>query len=544
MQTIDRGPHHTQACGDRVAARGGCEHLLVPRLMRYVALCILAWGLLGCSLPSLESRSQSVALSGAQSQQTVLGQAVAQGMQLYPGLAGLYLLTDPHEAFAARIELSQQAEQTLDIQYYIWRADITGQLMFDALKDAADRGVRVRLLLDDLGVSQLDDELYVLDTHPNIEVRFFNPFVFRAFKPLGFVTDFSRANRRMHNKSFTADNAVTVIGGRNVGDEYFGATDGVLFADLDVLVLGPVVQDVSDSFDAYWASASSYPIALIVRPPSKRQLSQLGERARKVERSSEAAIYKDVVSDASVVSRMLAQSLPMHWAATKLVVDDPAKGLGEAAKNELITHHIMRMMGEPKKSMDLVSPYFVPTDLGVDYFVGLAEQGVEIRILTNSLVATDVLPVHSGYARHRKRLLEAGIELFELKPDLDVANGFAAQHSFMGSSGSSLHAKTFAIDAERLFIGSFNFDPRSARLNTELGFVIDSPALVAGMNQLFLKEIPERSWVLSLSEDKGKLQWLDFSQQPKMVLTTEPMSTWQQRLAVQLLSWLPIDWLL
>lgn len=517
---------------------------LALQLLRYCVLGALAWSIAGCSLPSLEGRSESVALTLAQSQQTQLGQVLVQGMQQHPGLAGLYLLTDPLEAFAARIELTQKAQKTLDIQYYIWRGDITGQLMLDALKDAADRGVRVRVLLDDLGVSKLDDELYALDTHPNLEVRLFNPFVFRAFKPLGFVTDFSRANRRMHNKSFTADNAVTVIGGRNVGDEYFGATDGVLFADLDVLVLGPVVQDVSDSFDAYWASESSYPIALMVEPPSKRQLAQLGERARKVDRTPEAAIYKDVVSEATVMDRLLAQSLPMHWAPTKLVVDDPAKGLGEAAKNELITHHIMRVMGQPEKRMDLVSPYFVPTDLGVDYFVALAEQGVDIRILTNSLVATDVLAVHSGYARHRKRLLEAGIALYELKPDMDAANGFAAQHGFMGSSGSSLHAKTFAIDSQRLFIGSFNFDPRSARLNTELGFVIDSPELVEGMNQLFLNDIPERSWVLSLSEDNKQLQWLDLAQRPKMVLTTEPMSSWNQRLVVQLLSWLPIDWLL
>lgn len=550
MQTIARvacvrGVCETNAAGRTPPPSGaGSGHAWLPQWLWCLALCTLAWALVGCSLPSLAGRSESVALSSAQSQQTLLGQAVAQGMLEHPGMAGLYLLTDPHEAFAARIELSQKAQKTLDIQYYIWRGDITGQLMLDALKDAADRGVRVRLLLDDLGVAKLDDELYVLDTHPNIEIRLFNPFVFRPFKPLGFVTDFSRANRRMHNKSFTSDNAVTVVGGRNVGDEYFGATDGVLFADLDVLVLGPVVQDVSNSFDDYWASDSSYPIALMVEPPSKRQLNHLAERARKIDRSPEAAIYKNVVSEATVMNRLLAQRLPMQWAATKLVVDDPAKGLGEAANNELITHHIVRVMGQPQQSMDLVSPYFVPTDRGVDYFVDLAKQGVGIRILTNSLVATDVLAVHSGYARHRKRLLEAGIELFELKPEMDVDNGFSAVHRFMGSSGSSLHAKTFAIDAQRLFIGSFNFDPRSARLNTELGFVIDSPELVERVNQLFLKDIPQRSWVLSLSEDNGQLQWLDLAQQPKMVLTTEPMSTWSQRLTVQLLSWLPIDWLL
>lgn len=550
MQALKTSPRTEVAVASPIqSARAGHaghhgQAASLRRLVAWLLLCTLVWSMAGCSLPSLNGRSTSTALSVEESQQTPLGQLVVQGMQQHPGKAGLYLLTDPHEAFAVRIDLSQKAQKTLDIQYYIWRGDITGQLMLDALKDAADRGVRVRLLLDDLGSSQLDDELYVLDMHPQIEIRLFNPFVFRPFKPLGFVTDFSRANRRMHNKSFTADNAATVVGGRNVGDEYFGATDGVLFADLDVLVLGPVVQDVSDSFDAYWASDSSYPVSFVIKPPSDRKLANLRERARIVERSPEGAVYKGIASEATVMNRLLEQRLPMRWAATKLVVDDPAKGLGQAAEKELITHHMARMMGSPERTLDLVSPYFVPTDRGVDYFVGLAEQGVDIRILTNSLAATDVLAVHSGYARHRKRLLEAGIALFELKPDLNVSNGFSAVNSFMGSSGSSLHAKTFSIDSERLFVGSFNFDPRSAMLNTELGVVIDSPALVANMNELFLKEIPQRSWVLTLSEDKGQLQWLDFAEQPKMVLTTEPMSRWNQRLAVQLLSWLPIDWLL
>jgi len=205
-------------------------------------------GLTGCALPSLEGRSQSEALPLDQAKETMIGQAVAPMAQEHPGLTGIYPLFDPHDAYAARALLAFAAQKTLDVQYYIWRGDTTGTLMLGTLLQAAERGVRVRLLIDDNGITGLDDILAALNAHPNVEVRLFNPFVLRWPKPLGFLTDFSRLNRRMHNKSFTVDNQVTIIGGRNVGDEYFGATQDVLFADLDVMAIGAVVQDVSKDF--------------------------------------------------------------------------------------------------------------------------------------------------------------------------------------------------------------------------------------------------------------------------------------------------------
>ena len=200
--------------------------------------------MIGCRLEPPQGRTQSVHLSPADTERTTLGKMAAQEQAKHPQLSGLYLLADPREAFAARVKLAKQAEKTLDVQYYIWRDDTTGSLLLETLYEAAERGVRVRLLLDDHGTSGLDEALSALDAHPNIEVRLFNPFVFRPFKLFGFVTEFDRANRRMHNKSFTADNAATIVGGRNVGDEYFGATNGVLFADLDALAVGDVVPKV------------------------------------------------------------------------------------------------------------------------------------------------------------------------------------------------------------------------------------------------------------------------------------------------------------
>jgi len=394
----------------------------------------------------------------------------------------------------------------------------------------------------------------VLDAHPNIEVRLFNPFLFRPFKALGFVTDFARANRRMHNKSFTADNTITILGGRNVGDEYFGATDGVLFVDLDVLAMGQVVEPVSQAFDAYWRSASSYPIASIVAQPSPQAIASVQGRAALVKRSEAAAHYKKSVNALMPSGARLGQTLPMVWAPARLLVDDPAKGLAHAGEAQLLVHHMTEAFGVPGQMLDLVSPYFVPTDAGTDYFVGLAQRDVKVRILTNSLAATDVLAVHSGYARHRQRLLEAGVVLYERKPDAAdraAAEAVRKEDGFSrmpggsaGSSRSSLHAKTFGVDRQRIFVGSFNFDPRSALLNTELGLVIDSPPLALRLHEVIDQRVPTSSWEVRLDPHTGELRWLDAAAQPPQVLPKEPATTWWQRAAVTILEKLPLDWLL
>jgi len=358
----------------------------------------------------------------------------------------------------------------------------------------------------------------------------------------------------MHNKSFTADNAITILGGRNVGDEYFGATDGVLFADLDVLATGPVVAQISNSFDAYWASASAYPIASLVKTPSAETMAAIAAREALIDRSEGAASYKQAVRELPSYGALIRGDLLLIWAPAHLLVDDPAKGLALAEPEQLLLHHMNEAVGLPGRSLDLVSPYFVPTDSGTDYFVHLARQGVRVRILTNSLAATDVLPVHSGYARHRKRLLDAGVVLYELKPDpqeqvakagrKDEGGWMPGGSGSGGSSGSSLHAKTFGVDKERIFVGSFNFDPRSARLNTELGIIVDSPRLAAAMAEIFDGRVPQRSWEVQLNPGTGALQWFDAGSTPNQTFSVEPGTTWWERAAVRLLEPLPIDWLL
>jgi putative cardiolipin synthase len=513
------------------------------------AWCILAFclgvGLLaGCSmLPSLEHRSTSRALINTGT--THLGRAIAPLAEAHPGHSGVYPLSDAREAFAARVLLAQAAERTLDAQYYLWHKDLTGTLLFEALHAAADRGVRVRLLLDDNRTSQLDTTLAALDAHPNIEVRLFNPFVIRRPRLIGFITDFSRANRRMHNKSFTADSQATIIGGRNIGDEYFDASEGFVFVDLDVLAVGPVVKEVSSDFDRYWASGSSYPVDRLLPPADPTLILELAEAASLIERDPAAAVYIDALRHAPVVRDLLEGRLALEWATTRLVSDHPAKGLGLAVPEALIVPKLKAIIGDPMSEMDLVSAYFVPAAAGAEAFAALAARGVTVRVLTNALEATDLAPVHAGYAKRRKSLLEAGVSLYEvrrLSPNTRV-NRRAGRVGSTGSSAAGLHAKTFAVDRARVFIGSFNFDPRSAKLNTEMGVVIESPVLAQRIAAAFETTIPANAYEVRLSET-GELFWLERQDGTSVRHDTEPGTSFWQRAGVWFLSLLPIDWLL
>lgn len=506
---------------------------------------VLFAALSGCTLPALDGRSVSFAPDPQETRATALGRAVERLAPERREKSGIHPLADARHAFAARVLLTRSAERTLDVQYYIWRKDITGTLLLHEMQLAANRGVRVRVLLDDHGTAAVDDEIAAINAHPHVEVRLFNPFVVRRPKYFGFLTDFSRLNRRMHNKSFTADNQVTIVGGRNIGDEYFGATDGLIFADLDVLAIGPVVDETSRDFDRYWASASAYPAELILPEPASDALDQL-EAAGAVAASADSATeYLLAVRRSGFLRALLDGELPLEWAVTRMVSDDPAKGLAKAPRKGLLMPQLMAILGQPQRSVDLVSPYFVPTAAGVEAFAALVRQGIRVRVLTNSLEATDVAVVHAGYAKRRKALLEAGVSLFELRDpgSDDPRNERDKGIGPFGSSGSSLHAKTFAIDDERVFVGSFNFDPRSINLNTELGFVIESPTLAKEVARAFETSIPANAYELRLSES-GRVYWLERRGDEVHRHDFEPGTDPLMRFGIRFLSILPIEWLL
>lgn len=455
-------------------------------------------------------------------------------IQENPDLSGIYPLRDGRDAFLARLSLAETAEHSLDVQYYIWHDDISGRLLTQALYKAAERGVRVRLLLDDTNTGGMDGLLAALNAHPNIEVRLFNPFMQRGFRPVGYLSDFFRLNRRMHNKSFTADGVVTIIGGRNVGDEYFGAGTGVMFADLDVAAVGIAAQDVEKDFDRYWASESVYPAEnIITEAPISFDTAPASDEGTQG--------YLKALSQSAFASQIKDGSLPLEWVKTTLISDDPAKGLGKALPQNTVLAHISPVMAAAKKELLIVSPYFVPTQKGTDLLGNIAQSGKNVTVLTNSLSATDVAAVHAGYAKYRKDLLTAGVNLFELKPDATVT---AENHGgITGSSGASLHAKTFAVDGEKLFVGSFNMDPRSADLNTEMGFIMESPTLAGQLADGLKQHQADHTYTVALTP-KGDLQWQTMENGHSSAFDSEPKSSVFKRFAVWFCGLLPIEWML
>jgi putative cardiolipin synthase len=467
---------------------------------------------------------------------TQLGRALAPAIKANPGKSGIHALRDGRDAFAARMQLAGAAGRSLDVQYYIWRSDITGILLAQALWSAAERGVRVRLLLDDNSTSGLDEAIAALDAHRNIEVRLFNPYTSRGFRLWELLTDFGRLNRRMHNKSFTADNQASIVGGRNIGDEYFGASSRVQFADLDVLAVGGVVGAVSADFDAYWNSAPAYPAGELISPVRAGRVERMQEAWTKLEASPEAAPYVEASTTTPLVRDLLNGRLPLEWAPAKLVSDDPAKILHPTDRSDLhLAPQLFTALGEPTRELDVISPYFVPTWEGTAGVTAMAARGMKVRILTNSLAATDVTPVHAGYAKYRERLLRGGVRLFELKPS---ARAKGADRQRRRGSDASLHAKTFAADRSRVFVGSYNFDPRSVHLNTEMGVVLDSPRLAARVSEAFDRELAGNAYEVRARGDG--LEWIDGNERH----TSEPNASVLKRLWVGLLSILPIEWLL
>lgn len=467
---------------------------------------------------------------------SLLAQHLLPQVAAHPGASGIYSLRHGRDAFLARLSLAETAQYTLDVQYYIWHDDTSGRLLMQSLYRAAERGVRVRLLLDDNNTAGMDSLLVSFNAHPNIEVRLFNPFMQRGLRPLGYLSDFFRLNRRMHNKSFTADGIVTVIGGRNVGDEYFGAGTGVMFADLDVAAIGPAAAAVEQDFDRYWASESSYPAENIIR---KEAVVAFDDQPSA---DAETQDYLQALKQSAFAAQLKNGALPLLWKHAQLVSDDPAKGLGKAVPGNTVLAHIGPMMEAAEKELLIVSPYFVPTRQGTDLLSGIARGGKNVTVLTNSLSATDVAAVHAGYAKYRKALLSAGVKLLELKPDATVRSETHAGF-ISGSSGASLHAKTFAVDGKKLFIGSFNMDPRSAQLNTEMGFVIDSPELAGQLSDSLGQRQFAHAYAV-VQTPQGGLQWQTEQNGQTVSYDREPESGIFSRFAVWFCALLPIEWLL
>jgi putative cardiolipin synthase len=499
----------------------------------------------GCASLPPPSTQRVVSTAVVDTAGTRLAASIAPVARAHPGRSGIHAMPDAYDAFAARVVLAVTADKSIDAQYFIWHDDQVGLLLFEALWKAAERGVRVRLLLDDGGTAGIDEMLAMLDAHPNMELRLYNPFVLRASRTLGYLGDFQRLNRRMHNKSFTADNLVSIVGGRNIANEYLGAAGDVGFADLDVLMVGPVVQQVSHDFDRYWNSASAYPAADFVGAAPPDAAARLKARFAAAHADPQSVDYLNAVTEATILRQLLDRTLPLDWTTAQVLSDDPAKTLDPGQRIEvLLFPALMERLGRPRKSFDIISPYFVPGDDGTALLVALAQAGVKVRVLTNSLASSDERIVHAGYMKRRRELLRAGVELYELKPSANEQS-LKVRGRFGAGKVAGLHAKTYAVDGERIFVGSFNFDQRSARLNTEMGVVIDSPQGAAEVGEVFEQNAPELAYRVQLAPDGETLIWTERDASGQEVrYDVDPQTDWLKRFGLGLLSGLPIDWLL
>lgn len=450
-----------------------------------------------------------------------LDRAIAPAEAQRPGQSAFRLVIEGPEAFAIRAHSARQAVRSLDVQTYIWHADLTGKYLAQQLIEAADRGVRVRLLLDDMDARAKNAGFAAVAAHPNIDVRLFNPFASRAgaLALIGEgVTDFGRVNRRMHNKSWIADNRIALVGGRNIGDEYYGASDGVNFVDLDFAMIGPVVRDASVSFDKYWNSPLVYPIeALDAASVNAAELDRLRASLLASARDAENSRYASDLRAGDAVKRLVAGDLPVQWSSRyTFVSDDPAKVTmtSQDAQQALVGAALLPWVKSAQTDITIISPYFVPGEMITDVMVTAAGAGKRVRVLTNSLVASDVAAVHGGYSRHRKPLLAGGVDLYELKPNTATT----VESSLFGSSGASLHTKALSVDKQTLFVGSYNLDPRSTWLNCEQGVLVESATLTSQLEAIFATQTSgQRAWQVTLKE--GDLSWNDgietFNSDPK-----------------------------
>ncbi len=491
-------------------------------------------------------------------EQSRIGHQLAAAKAAHPGTSGFKLLPVGIDSFLLRMEMAEAATRTLDVEYFLIQSDDTGQLLIEALLDAADRGVRVRVLLDDAGSFGRDAQIRTLAGYPNIELRLFNPFAYRGAVEFIHVAEYagdaSRLNYRMHNKLIVVDNEIGIVGGRNVGDEYFQGGRDFEFGDYDVIAAGPVVNRISDSFDAFWNSPMAIPIeALAQGKPTEEELAAYrgvlaAHRAKMIEAD---APYMRRLKAGEPLAAMLSGTSSLVWAKAEVIYDSPEKAKTEDGEQggRLLRQRLGEVAKQVQSELIIVSPYLVPGPAGMKFLAAMRERNVTVRILTNSLASTDMSIVHSGYRAYRVPLLEMGVDLYEVRPVPGAPDDRGHQLKSPSSGRYALHAKVFVFDRQRVFVGSMNLDQRSLHINTEIGLIIDSPELARQIAARF-EEIaqPANSYVLLLGDADGlgrrDLVWHTLEDGKPVDYHSEPAVTFWQELKVDMLSLLPIDELL
>ena len=517
--------------------------MLIKPFTHAVMFSLALITLTGCSLPMNQSNKQPPIQIHAE--HWLNGSNV--DTQMSQGLTAYLALDDAFSSIASRLHLINKAKYNIDLQYYIWENDSIGHLMLAELLKAADRGVKVRLLIDDQNGTKLDATLKQLAAHPNFEIKLFNPYKFRKLRVIDYAFRLKHINHRMHNKLIIADGAIAVTGGRNISREYFDASDNFQFTDMDILFYGTAVQHANDVFHEFWNDNLSYSVPQLLGNGNQEQLAKLRQYYELTALQKDQLKKRIELAEKQINKHL--KDRPINWAKAHFIADSPNKIRGEATHNHLIYSQMLNIMGEPKQHLELVSAYFVPTRKGTDYLVNLSKNDVRIRILTNSFLANDVAVVHAFYQKYRHDLLQNGIKLYEFKPYIErnkrtwyeVVTGNVIPAK--GKNTSSLHAKFFDIDGI-VFIGSFNFDPRSANLNSEVGLVVESDVLQKYISKSLDQYLPQIAYELKLNK-QGEIIWLDQHKDGSIVeYKHDPETTKFQRFAMQAVSYLPIEWMM
>lgn len=517
---------------------------------RYLLIGICVLGVPACStLPPQMPQPVRLA-TDIDTSNTSLAKIIQPLRNENPDLTGYHILYDPLEALAARLHLIHQAEKTLDLQYYIWNNDTVGSLALHALLQAADRGVKVRLLIDDNNAKSMEGVFLALDQHPNIEIKLYNPYRFRNYRGVDMVLDLKRINRRMHNKTFIVDNQLALIGGRNMGNHYYNVSDTYQFSDVDVILAGSAADEIIESFDDYWNDSYAYPVRQIVDGNLYTlRFDGLKEQLNAHYQEQTVQNFLDLAYRSKKFETWLKHNIQLDWVKAEVVKDSPDKIRGTAPPEDFLNAQLLSKLDEPKQSVDIISAYFVPEKIGTKKLTELAQSGVNVRILTNSFQANDISVVHAFYSKYRQQLLENNVELYEFIYTPAQQNLYAnteeisekAHIKLKGLSRSSLHAKLMALDGEQVFIGSYNFDPRSARVNTEIGVLLNSPELAQGVHQTMTENLPKYAYKLVLDAN-NKINWqLKKSEYETTTLRKEPKMKWYKKVGQKLVSWLPIE---
>jgi len=514
------------------------------KFLKFILFFGILFILMGCAtLPDNFERSTSYGYT--HTEDTRIGKAIRDEKAAHPGKSGFLMLTTGLDAFVARAVLANQADRSIDVQYYLYHNDLCGKLLSARLIQAADRGVRVRILVDDMDLEGRDLSVVILDSHPNIEVRLFNPFSRKTGRISQFFTRYGSVTRRMHNKSFTVDNQATILGGRNIGNEYFEADPDLAFGDLDVLAIGPVPENVSASFDKYWNSELSYPATILKgRSPTPEEIELSAQHFQVFLEQQEASEYMQALKKSDLANTLRNNQLRFSWGSAEVIYDQPEKLLHDFDKLEY--HLIPKLkpyLDGLTKELIIFSPYFVPGEEGTAFLKHLSGKGVQVRILTNSLSSSDVSIIHAGYAKYRKELLRAGIELYELNKKMSRKER-KVKKGELGSSKASLHAKSFIFDRDTVFVGSLNLDARSAYHNTEIGVIFKSAEIAENMGEWFDQNIETVAFRLELHIDEDgseEIRWHGLDDGKQQVFTTDPYAGFWRRLSIGFLSLFPIE---